>query len=134
MLITNLISVSKRFFLLTFFSLISGLSFSQTAVRPTAIKAEEPSNRAKEPQEIDKKALREKENAEFPVFVKTGNPERDNENYKKAKEAWIQANPEEYKKMNSSNTPIVISKEEFEKFPIEKQNEITGHPEKYIIK
>ncbi len=134
MLITNLISVSKKIFLLTFFSLLGGFSFSQTAVRPTAIKAEEPSNLTKEPQEIDKKALREKEKAAFPVFVKTGNPERDNENYKKAKEAWIQANPEEYKKMNSSNTPIVISKEEFDKFPIEKQNEISGHPEKYIIK
>jgi hypothetical protein len=134
MLITNLISVSKRFFLITFFSLISGLSFSQTAVRPTSNKVEEPTNRSKEPQEIDKKALREKEKAAFPVFVKTGNPERDNENYKKAKEAWIQANPEEYKKLNSSNAVIVVSKEKFEQLPIDRQNEITGHPEKYIIK
>jgi hypothetical protein len=134
MLITNLISVSKRFFLIAFFSFLCGLSFSQTAVRPTATKAEEPSNRTKEPQEIDKKALREKEKTEFPVFVKTGNPERDNENYKKAKEAWIQANPEEYKKLNSSNAVIVVSKEKFEQLPIDRQNEITGHPEKYIIK
>ncbi len=134
MSITNLISVNKRVFLLTFFSLLGGFSFSQTAIRPSSNKAEEPTNRTKEPQEIDKKALREKENTAFPVFVKTGNTELDNEKYRKAKEAWIQANPEEYKKMNSSNAVIIISKEEFEKFQIEKQNEITGHPEKYIIK
>lgn len=82
----------------------------------------------------DKSEQIQKEKTTFPVFVKTGNARLDNENYKKAKEAWIQGNPEEYKKMNSSPSLIVIAKEEFEKFPIDRQNEITGHPEKYIIK
>jgi len=133
MLITNLISVSKRFFLITFFSLLGGFSFSQTAVRPTAIKAEEPSNLTKEPQEIDKKALREKEKTVFPVFVKTGNTERDNENYQKAKEAWIQANPLKYENMNSANPKTVFSIAEFMAFSEDKRTEILAHPEKFIV-
>jgi hypothetical protein len=133
MLITNLISASKKIFLLTFFSLLGGFSFSQTAVRPTAIKAEEPSNLTKEPQEIDKKALREKEKTVFPVFVKTGNPERDNENYQKAKEAWIQANPLKYENMISANPKTVFSKTEFMTFSEDKRTEILAHPEKFIV-
>ena len=32
----------------------------------------------------------------FPQYVNTGNKEQDDANYKAAKEAWIQANPEKY--------------------------------------
>lgn len=34
---------------------------------------------------------------DFPVFVDTGNPDLDRANYKRDKDAWIQANPERYK-------------------------------------
>jgi hypothetical protein len=134
MLLTHLISASKKFILLMFFSLFGGFSFGQVALNPNLNKVEESSNLSKEQQEMNEKTLKEKEKIAFPVFVKTGNSNRDNENYKKAKDAWVQANPEEYKKMISTNSVIVISKEEFLKFPAEKQIEITGHPEKYILK
>jgi hypothetical protein len=133
MLITNLISVNKNIFLLAFFSLLGGFSFSQTAVRPTSNRVEEPTNRTKEPQEIDKKALREKENTAFPVFVTTGNPELDNEKYRKTKEAWIQANPLTYENMISANPKIIYSKTEFMTFSEDKRTEILTHPEKFIV-
>lgn len=72
-------------------------------------------------------------NSEFPKFINTGNPELDNQKYKESKEAWILANPEVYQRMNS-NKLIVVSKTEFESMPIEKQNDIKNHPEKYILK
>ncbi len=41
----------------------------------------------------------------LPVFVDTGNPELDNENYKKAKNDWIKKNPEKYNNLiNSKHT------------------------------
>ena len=38
----------------------------------------------------------------FPAYVNTGNKEKDDANYMAAKQAWIAANPEEYKKMTQS--------------------------------
>jgi hypothetical protein len=134
MSLTHLISASKKCFLLLFFTLLGGFSFSQVAVNPILNKVEESLNLSKEQQEMNEKILKEKDKIAFPVFVKTGNANLDNENYKKAKDAWVQANPEEYKRMISKNSVIVVSREEFLKFPAEKQNEITGHPEKYILK
>lgn len=134
MSLTHLISASKKCFLLFFFSLLGGFSFSQVAVNPNLNKVEESSNLSKEQQEMNEKTLKEKGKTAFPVFVNTGNQTLDNENYKKAKDAWVQANPDEYIKMNSINSVIVISKEDFKKLPVDRQNEITGHPEKYILK
>lgn len=33
---------------------------------------------------------------DFPVYIDTGNPEKDKENYGKAKNQWIQSNPDKY--------------------------------------
>lgn len=38
----------------------------------------------------------------FPAYINTGNKQKDDENYIAAKQAWIAANPEEYKKMTQS--------------------------------
>lgn len=38
----------------------------------------------------------------FPAYVNTGNKEKDDANYMAAKQAWIAAHPEEYKKMTQS--------------------------------
>lgn len=40
--------------------------------------------------------------AGFPAYVNTGNKQKDDENYMAAKQAWIAAHPEEYKKMTQS--------------------------------
>lgn len=99
----------------------------------------ENSSLSSEKQATEQRALKQneiKQNQQptFPVYINTGNVAIDVENYKIAKLAWIDANPEAYKQMNSSSPMIFVSKEEFNRFPVEKQQEITGHPEKYIVK
>lgn len=42
---------------------------------------------------------------DFPVFVDTGNPETDQQNYRRAKEDWIKANPERYQQMFRRGKP-----------------------------
>ncbi|MBI4649162.1 MAG: hypothetical protein HY738_21860 [Bacteroidia bacterium] len=49
---------------------------------------------------------------DFPKFINTGNPEKDRENYKFAKEKWIEKNPELYKNLNNKTE---ISAEEKKK-------------------
>lgn len=36
----------------------------------------------------------------MPVFIDTGNPVTDQENYNKAKETWIKENPDKYQELN----------------------------------
>lgn len=38
----------------------------------------------------------------FPAYINTGNKQKDDDNYTQAKQAWIAAHPEEYKKMTQS--------------------------------
>lgn len=40
----------------------------------------------------------------FPVYVNTGNDEQDMENYRIAKDAWIEQNPEKYLEMQGLNS------------------------------
>jgi hypothetical protein len=40
---------------------------------------------------------------EMPTYTDTGNPEYDNEIFKKKKDEWIKNNPEKYKKLNELN-------------------------------
>ncbi len=127
-------SNNKNSILLVFFTFIGGVSFTQIMVNPNTNKSIESTNITQEQEELIQKELKQNEKINFPVFINTGNADLDNENYKKAKDAWVLANPEKYKQMISTNSLIVISKEEFLKLPIERQNEITGHPEKYILK
>ena len=134
MLSNPLNSVVKKCFFTFLFSICGLVSFGQVVTNPSLIKAEESSNLTKEQHELNEKLLKEKESKSFPVFVKTGNITLDNENYKKAKDAWIKENPQAYEEMISKNSVIVISKEEFRNLPVERQKEIANHPEKYILK
>jgi hypothetical protein len=127
-------SNNKNSILLVFFTLVGEVSFTQIMVNPNTNKSIESTNITQDQEELIQKELKKNEKINFPVFINTGNADLDNENYKKAKDAWVLANPEKYKQMISTNSLIVISKEEFLKLPIERQNEITGHPEKYILK
>lgn len=133
MLLTRLIPAIKKTFLLMFFSLLGGFSFCQIAVNPNLNKAEERSNLSKEQQETNEKTLKENETVAFPVFIKTGNPTLDNEIYKKAKDAWVQANPLKYENMISANPKTVFSKAEFMALPEDKRAEILANPGKFII-
>lgn len=38
----------------------------------------------------------------FPAYVNTGNKQKDDDNYAAAKQAWIAAHPDEYKKLTQS--------------------------------
>ncbi len=133
MLTIHLNSVIKKAFFTTIFSFLSVVTFGQVMVNPNLNKVEENSNLTKEQQEINEKALKENEKNAFPVFVKTGNSEIDNENYKKAKDAWVQANPLKYENMISANPKTVFSKAEFLTLSEDKRSEILAHPEKFIV-
>jgi hypothetical protein len=50
----------------------------------------------------------------FPVMEKTGNPKKDQAVYDAKKQAWIEKNPELYKKMTSAN-PIMTEQERAER-------------------
>lgn len=74
--------------------------------------------------------------AGFPVYVNTGNPEKDQADYTAAKEKWISENPDHYKKMNSKPATVkrIVSKEEFDKMPEDKKQAILSRPEQYEVK
>lgn len=48
---------------------------------------------------------------DFPQFINTGNPAKDNEDYKKRKDAWIKNNPEKYKTISSGSKHFESEKE-----------------------
>ena len=73
----------------------------------------------------------------FPKYNNTGNKQDDDAKFSVKKRKWIEENPNEYQEMLNqldTNSKTEISKEEFENFSEEKQNEITNNPDKYIIK
>jgi hypothetical protein len=73
--------------------------------------------------------------ADFPKFVNTGNADADNEKYRIAKEEWVAKNPERYEALKNSSPKVkVLSKEEFNKLPAEKQKVILENPTKYQVK
>lgn len=71
----------------------------------------------------------------YPIFQDNGNPETDNADYAKRKKAWIEANPEAYKKMiEEKNRPVhSISEKEFKEMPDDKRKEILSKPDDYKI-
>ncbi len=73
----------------------------------------------------------------IPGYIPTGNPEIDKENYRKAKYLLYQNNPEEYsrlvKKVSDNFNIINVSSEEFNSLPVNKQEFMLEHPEKYFI-
>ena len=73
----------------------------------------------------------------IPGYIPTGNPEIDKETYRKAKYLLYQNNPEEYSKLvkNVSEKYIIInvSSEEYNSLPLNKQEYMLEHPEKYFI-
>lgn len=73
----------------------------------------------------------------IPGYVPTGNPEIDKENYRKAKYLLYQNNPEEYnrlvKRVSGNNNIINVSFEEYSSLPVNKQEYMLEHPEKYFI-
>ncbi|MBN4051442.1 hypothetical protein JYU16_01360 [bacterium AH-315-M05] len=62
-----------------------------TRIQPQSIE-----NKQVEPSKTQRSAVID---PTFPVFVNTGNPEADNENYRIAKEEWISNYPEKYKQL-----------------------------------
>lgn len=73
----------------------------------------------------------------IPGYIPTGNPEIDKENYRKAKYLLYQNNPEEYnrlvKKVSDKYNIINVSFEEYSSLPVNKQDYMLEHPEKYFI-
>ncbi len=53
--------------------------------------------------------------ADYPQFINTGNPEKDNQDFKKRKQQWINANPEKYKQISNPGMPSESDKREIEK-------------------
>jgi hypothetical protein len=51
-------------------------------------------------------SLNSKDSNDFPVYINTGNSEQDMENYRIAKDAWIEQNPEKYKAMQQPGQSI----------------------------
>ncbi|MBI4646921.1 MAG: hypothetical protein HY738_10095 [Bacteroidia bacterium] len=73
----------------------------------------------------------------IPGYTPSGNKEADEQNYKKAKYLLYQNNYEEYQKIFdnvSSSQPVqIITPEEFNNLPENKQQQILTQPEKYKI-
>lgn len=129
----NLNSVNKNSILLVFFTFMGGVSFTQVMVNPKSVKAENSVILSKEQQENNEKILKENDKNAFPIFVDTGNPAIDNENYSKAKNDWISKNTLRYEQMISGFFKQVFSKTEFNSFSEVKRAEILAHPEKFIV-
>ena len=53
--------------------------------------------------------------SDYPKFINTGNPEKDNQDFKKRKQEWINANPEKYKQISNPGMPSESDKREIEK-------------------
>jgi hypothetical protein len=53
--------------------------------------------------------------SDYPQFINTGNPEKDNEDFKKRKREWIMAHPEKYKQISNPGMPSESDKREIEK-------------------
>lgn len=71
---------------------------------------------------------------DFPQYEDTGNGQADAERYNAAKAAWIAKNPERYQALQGQNPgPALISKQEFDAMPAEKQQNILAHPELYKV-
>ncbi|MDD2387101.1 MAG: hypothetical protein PHP52_10015 [Bacteroidales bacterium] len=73
---------------------------------------------------------------DFPQYVSTGDKILDAENYRIAKEQWIENNKRKYKKQKSNGTakyPIVISQEQFDSYTEDKQQKILAQPDIFEI-
>jgi hypothetical protein len=73
----------------------------------------------------------------FPLMQNTGNKLEDRENYTVVKEQWVAENERRYNKQKAKGTaefPIIIEKEAFDSYTIEKQQRLLAEPDKYIIK
>lgn len=74
---------------------------------------------------------------DYPRYVKTGDKELDAENYRLAKEQWIENNKRKYKKQKSDGTaeyPIVITQEQFDSFTDEKKEKVISQPDVFEIR
>jgi len=70
--------------------------------------------------------------ADFPQMMNNGSKE-DRVSYAAAKSLWIANNPGRYAQMNESTGITVISQEEFDQMPENKQEHILGNPDLYIV-
>lgn len=92
--------------------------------------------------------------ADFPKFVDTGNPVADEENYRAAKQKYLEehygnekkkavadrekpterVNPSGQKSKNLDDKGrLIIPKEDFDQYPQEKKDRILSQPEKFVI-
>ncbi len=63
-------------------------------------------------------------------------PDSNDPNYASKKEQWVASYPDEYAKVNALSMPAgkyFIDKNEFEKLPAYKKNDVLAHPEMYQI-
>ncbi len=73
--------------------------------------------------------------ADFPKYIDTGNAQADNARYDAAKKAWIAAHPQEYINLNQAGAPKkhIIDKQELERMPLDKRQQIVQNPDLFII-
>jgi len=70
--------------------------------------------------------------ADFPQLMNDSS-KTDRISFAEAKALWIDNNPERYAEMNESSTVTIISQQEFDELPENKQEHILEHPELYTI-
>lgn len=70
--------------------------------------------------------------ADFPQLLNESS-KADRLNFAEAKVNWIANNPDRYALMNESSTITIISQQEFDEMPEDKQEHILDHPELYTI-
>lgn len=69
---------------------------------------------------------------DFPLLPNGANDAAQSD-YSENKSAWIEANPQRYEQAQQHNGTIVISQEEFDQLPPNKQQYILDHPDTYIV-
>ena len=58
---------------------------------------------------------------------------QEQQDYNEQKASWIEANPAEYEAMQQLQEPTVISQEDFDNLPENKQQYILDHPDQFIV-
>jgi hypothetical protein len=74
---------------------------------------------------------------DYPIYISTGNPTLDEENYKQAKLLWYATHTDLTKTFLSSRNiddKLIISQEQFDALPQSRKEFILANPEQYSIK
>lgn len=68
----------------------------------------------------------------FPLLPENPTPQQQ-QDFNEQKAAWIEANPDQYETAQQPQEPVMISQEEFDSLPEDKQQYILDNPDQYII-